>query len=104
MRVSESGGAGTSPLLGRRSGGREGRVTPLNRVTPRHAQEPRKKRRGNPPGHFPRKKNGGGHFNSFTRHVFFTTAFLWWSSGGPRYQLPFRLFFFVCESRMLVTL
>ena len=34
MRESESGGAGTSPnLLGRRSGGREGRGTPLNQVT-----------------------------------------------------------------------
>ena len=53
MRVSESGGAGTSPLLlGRRSGGREGRVTPLNRVTPRHAQEPQKKRRVTPPRSF----------------------------------------------------
>ena len=72
MRESESGGAGTSPnLLGRRSGGREGRVTPLNRLTPRHAQEPRKKTEGNPPGHFPRKKQGGVLFNSSTPHIIY---------------------------------
>ena len=67
----------SNPIISR-VGGREGRVTPLNRVTPRRAQEPRKRMEGTPsPRPFSKKKTGGALLTVSPVMIFF--VFLsWW--------------------------